>query len=349
MQVQGIDDPARLADTVVVHLAIKLPTAGPPRDRRPEEAPRAPLRADAGRDRDPPGREEDPLAREEADGEDQKEYYLNEQMQAIQKELGERDEFKNEIQELEDKLKKKKLSKEALAKVKKELKKLKMMQPDERRGDGRAQLHRLDPRAALGRQDRGQARPRRGREAILDEDHYGLKKIKERILEYLAVQALVRRSSGPRPLPRRPARRRQDLARPSIARARAASSCASRSAACATRPRSAATAARTSARCPARSSSRSSKAGATTPSSCSTRSTRCRPTSAATPLRAARGARPRAEHTFNDHYLDLDYDLSDVMFITTANTLRASRCRSKTAWRSSSSPATPSSRSSTSP
>ena len=59
----------------------------------------------------------------------QKEYYLNEQMQAIQKELGERDEFKSEIQEIEEKLKNKKLSKEALTKVRKELKKLKMMQP----------------------------------------------------------------------------------------------------------------------------------------------------------------------------------------------------------------------------
>jgi ATP-dependent Lon protease len=54
--------------------------------------------------------------------------------------------------------------------------------------------------------------------------------------------------------------------------------------------------------------------------------------------RAARGARPRAEHAFNDHYLDLDYDLSDVMFITTANTLGGIPRRSRTAWRSSSSP-----------
>src|SRR5258705_303044 len=57
----------------------------------------------------------------------QKEYYLNEQMQAIQKELGERDEFKSELQELEDKIKNKKMSKEAIAKAKKELRKLKMM------------------------------------------------------------------------------------------------------------------------------------------------------------------------------------------------------------------------------
>ena len=59
----------------------------------------------------------------------QKEYYLNEQMRAIQKELGERDEFKNEIQELEDTLKKKKMPKEALERTRKEIRKLKMMSP----------------------------------------------------------------------------------------------------------------------------------------------------------------------------------------------------------------------------
>ena len=94
-------------------------------------------------------------------------------------------------------------------------------------------------------------------EQILEEDHYGLKKVKERILEYLAVQALVEKLKGPDPLLRRSAGRRQDVAR-ALDRARDGPQVRApqRSAACATRPRSAATAARTSARCPARSSSR---------------------------------------------------------------------------------------------
>jgi ATP-dependent Lon protease len=110
------------------HQARRPPGAA--RDWPTGEAPRAPGRADAGRDRDPAGREEDPLSRQEADGEDA-EGVLPQRADAGDPEGagGERDEFKNEIQELEEKLKTKKMSKEAVSKVKKELKKLKMMHP----------------------------------------------------------------------------------------------------------------------------------------------------------------------------------------------------------------------------
>ena len=82
----------------------------------------------------------------------QKEYYLNEQMQAIQKELGggERDEFKNEIQEIEEKLKTKRMSKEAAAQGQEGAQEAEDDAPDERGGDRRAQLHRLDPRRCPG-------------------------------------------------------------------------------------------------------------------------------------------------------------------------------------------------------
>src|SRR5215510_5114975 len=128
----------------------------------------------------------------------QKEYYLNEQMQAIQKELGggERDEFKNEIQEIEEALKTKRMSKEATAKVKKELKKLKMMHPTS--AEATVVRNYIDWILDLPWYEKTEERyDLEEAERILEEDHYGLKKIKERILEYLAVQALTKQLRGP--------------------------------------------------------------------------------------------------------------------------------------------------------
>src|SRR5215813_4879218 len=128
----------------------------------------------------------------------QKEYYLNEQMQAIQKELGggERDEFKNEIHEIEEQLKTKRMSKEATAKVKKELKKLKMMHPTS--AEATVVRNYIDWILGLPWYDKSEENYDLTKaEEILEEDHYGLKKIKERILEYLAVQALTKKLKGP--------------------------------------------------------------------------------------------------------------------------------------------------------
>src|SRR3977135_1957137 len=126
----------------------------------------------------------------------QKEYYLNEQMQAIQKELGERDEFKSELQEIEEKIKNKKMSKEAIVKAKKELRKLKMMSPMS--AEATVVRNYIDWIISLpwyeytkDKLDIADA------EKILNDDHYGLKKVKERILEYLAVQAMVEKMRGP--------------------------------------------------------------------------------------------------------------------------------------------------------
>ncbi|MDB5216735.1 MAG: ATP-dependent protease La, partial [Myxococcaceae bacterium] len=127
----------------------------------------------------------------------QKEYYLNEQMQAIQKELGggDRDEFKNEIQEVEEQLKTKRMSKEATAKVKKELKKLKMMHPTS--AEATVVRNYIDWILGLPWYDKSEENYDLVKaEEILEEDHYGLKKIKERILEYLAVQALTKKLKG---------------------------------------------------------------------------------------------------------------------------------------------------------
>src|SRR5205823_11885027 len=126
----------------------------------------------------------------------QKEYYLNEQMRAIQKELGEKDEFKNEIHELEERIKQKKMSAEAREKAEKELKKLKMMSPMS--AEATVVRNYIDWIISLPWHEYTEDKlDIQGAEKILEEDHYGLEKVKGRILEYLAVQSLVGHMKGP--------------------------------------------------------------------------------------------------------------------------------------------------------
>ena len=126
----------------------------------------------------------------------QKEYYLNEQMRAIQKELGDKDEFKQEIKELEELIAKRKMSQEATEKATSELKKLKMMSPMS--AEATVVRNYIDWLVGLPWQKstRDSANLDRS-EAVLNRDHYGLEKVKERILEHLAVQALVKKVKGP--------------------------------------------------------------------------------------------------------------------------------------------------------
>ena len=144
----------------------------------------------------------------------QKEYYLNEQMQAIQKELGggDRDEFKNEIQEVEEQLKTKRMSKEATAKVKKELKKLKMMHPTS--AEATVVRNYIDWILGLPWYEKSEENyDLKKADEILDEDHYGLRE------DQRAHPRVPRRASAheeaqrPGPLLRRTAGRRQDLPR----------------------------------------------------------------------------------------------------------------------------------------
>ena len=126
----------------------------------------------------------------------QREYYLNEQMKAIQRELGEQDDQRDEMLELEKRIKKTKLSKEARAKADGELKKLKNMSPMS--AESTVVRNYLDWLLSI---PWGKAKARtidlNEAERILDEDHYGLEKVKERILEYLAVQARTGNNKGP--------------------------------------------------------------------------------------------------------------------------------------------------------
>lgn len=323
MTVQTIDDPSRLADTLVVHLtSIKL------NDRQ-----------EILETTDPAKRLERLFELMNAEIEilqvekkirsrvkkqmekSQKEYYLNEQMQAIQKELGERDEFKSEIQEIEEKLKKKKLPKEALERVNKELKKLKMMQPMS--AEATVVRNYIDWVLALPWYDKSEENYAIDKaEEILDEDHYGLKKPKERILEYLAVQALVKKLKGPvLCLVGPPGVGKTSLAR-SIARATGREFV--RLSLGGVRDEAEIRGHRRTyiGALPGRLIQSLRKVGTNNPvfllDEIDKMSSDFRGDPAAALLEVLD---PEQNHNFNDHYLDLDYDLSDVMFITTANSL----------------------------
>ncbi|MDH3195294.1 MAG: endopeptidase La, partial [Hyphomicrobiales bacterium] len=126
----------------------------------------------------------------------QREYYLNEQMKAIQKELGDTDEGRDELRELEERIAKTKLSKEAREKAEAELKKLRQMSPMS--AEATVVRNYLDWLLGIpwGKKTRIKNDLARA-EAVLEADHYGLEKVKERIVEYLAVQSRANKLKGP--------------------------------------------------------------------------------------------------------------------------------------------------------
>lgn len=193
----GIDDPGRLADTIAAHMALKLEEKQKILEiQAPQERLEGLLRLVEG--------ENDILQVEkrirnrvkQQMEKSQREYYLNEQMKAIQKELGDLEDAPNELEELTQRIEKAGMPKNVKAKATAEFNKLKMMSPMS--AEATVVRNYIDWLVSAPWKNRSKIRrDLAGAEAILEADHYGLEKIKERILEYLAVQQRARKIKGP--------------------------------------------------------------------------------------------------------------------------------------------------------
>ena len=321
VSVQTIEDPARLADTIVAQVSLKLKdkqeileTVSPAkRLERLYELMQAEIEILQV--------EKKIRTRVKKQMEkSQKEYYLNEQMQAIQKELGDRDEFKNELNDLEQKIKQKRMSLEARDRCLKEFKKLKMMSPMS--AEATVVRNYIDWVLALPWDDKSEDRRDISEaETILEADHYGLDKVKERILEYLAVQSLVDRLKGPiLCLVGPPGVGKTSLAR-SIARATGRRFV--RQSLGGVRDEAEIRGHRRTyiGALPGKLLQSLKKVATNNPVFLLDEIDKMSQDFRGDPASALLEVLdPEQNSTFNDHYLDLDYDLSDVMFITTANT-----------------------------
>ncbi|MDA8123050.1 MAG: endopeptidase La [Deltaproteobacteria bacterium] len=321
-QVSAIHEPGRLADTVGANLPIKLSDKQAVLDLETDRERLEKLLALMEGEieileieRKIRGRVKKQMERS------QREFYLNEQMRAIQKELGQGDEGRTELDELDEKIKKKGMSKEAVQKAQKEIKKLRMMSAMS--AEATVSRNYVDWLISIPWQERTEDKlDIDAAEKVLDEDHYGLEKVKERIVEYLAVRKLVPKLKGPILCFVGP----PGVGKTSLARsiARATERKFVRMSLGGVRDEAEIRGHRRTyiGALPGKIIHQMKKAGTLNPvfllDEVDKMSTDFRgdPSSALLEV-----LDPEQNNTFNDHYLDVDYDLSDVMFITTANLL----------------------------
>ena len=317
-----LDDPPRLADTIVAHLGLK--TAQKQAILEVVETDERMERLIAAMQEEMELLQVEKRIRGRVKRQmekSQREYYLNEQMKAIQKELGDMEEAPNELDELAKKIERVGMSEEAKRKATTELTKLKMMSPMS--AEATVVRNYVDWLVNVPWKKRSRVRHDIAKaEAVLEADHYGLEKVKERILEYLAVQQRVRKLKGPiLCLVGPPGVGKTSLGQ-SVARATGRKFV--RMSLGGVRDEAEIRGHRRTyiGALPGKIVQNLAKAGVRNPLFLldevdkMSMDFRGDPSSALLEV-----LDPEQNHTFNDHYLEVDYDLSEVMFVATANTM----------------------------
>ena len=323
VSINQIDDPAKLADTVASHLTLKIPEK--------QEL----LEAEAVGDRLEKvfGHMEGEIGVLQVEKrirsrvkrqmeKTQREYYLNEQMKAIQKELGEGEDGRDEMAELEERINKTAFTKEARDKAVAELKKLRSMSPMS--AEATVVRNYLDWLLSVPWNNRTKIkRDIKSAEKVLNADHFGLEKVKERILEYLAVQQRIKKMKGPiLCLVGAPGVGKTSLGK-SVARATGRNFV--RMSLGGVRDEAEIRGHRRTyiGSMPGKVLQGMKKAKSSNPLFLLDEVDKLGADWRGDPSSALLEVLdPEQNGTFNDHYLEVDYDLSDVMFVTTANTLR---------------------------